>query len=123
MILEMKAAFLLHRLLDGVSSISAEDVLAMATNGGSRILNQPEIGSIAEGQAADLFLVNSKRLGFAGGLSDPVSALINTGNSQIVDMTIVNGKIVVREGRLVNVDEDLIIEAANRISREMVGGE
>lgn len=122
LILEMRAAFLMHRLLAGISSISAEDVLAIATNGGSRILNQPEIGSIAEGQAADLFLVNCQRLDWAGGLSDPVSALINTGNSQLVDLTIVNGKVVVREGRLVNVAEELIIAAANRISREMVGG-
>lgn len=120
MILEMKAAFLLHRLMSGIEAISAEDVLALATEGNSKLLNQPEIGSIEEGMAADMFMVSSQRLGFAGGLSDPVSALINTGDTQIVDITIVNGEVVVRDGQLVNVDEREIITKANRISREMI---
>ena len=119
MILEMKAAFLMHRLTSGISSISAEDVLVMATNGSRDLLNQPAIGSLKEGKAADMFMVNSKRLGFAGGLSDPVSALVNTGDTQIVDYTIVNGEIVVRDGELATVDENEIIREANRISREM----
>ncbi|AGB41007.1 cytosine deaminase-like metal-dependent hydrolase [Halobacteroides halobius DSM 5150] len=120
MILEMKAAFLLHRLVSGISSITAEDVLAMATNGGRNILNQSQIGSIEEGKAADMFMVNKNRLGFAGGLSDPVSALVNTGDTQIVDMTIVNGEIVVRNGELVAVDESEIINKANKVSQEMI---
>ena len=122
MILEMKSAFLMHRLISGIKAISAEDVLNMATNGGSKLLNQPEIGSIKEGKAADMFLVNSKRLGYAGGLSDPVSALINTGDTQIVDYTIVNGKVVVRNGKLTTYDEREIIEKANYISQEMING-
>src|SRR6056297_1500229 len=122
MILEMKAAFLIHRLTSGIKAISAEDVLGMATNGGSKLLNQPEIGSIEEGKAADLFMVSSKRLGFAGGLSDPVSALVNTGDTQIVDYTIVNGKIVVRNGKLTTYDERKIVENANRISKKMING-
>jgi len=101
MIAELKAAFLMHRLTYGISSMSAEEVLSMATNGGRDILNQTEVGSIEEGKAADMFLINTKRLGFAGGLSDSVSALVTSGDSQIVDITIVNGKIVVRDGRLV----------------------
>jgi cytosine/adenosine deaminase-related metal-dependent hydrolase len=120
MILEMKAAFLMHRLTSGIGSITAEDVLSLATNGSRDLLNQPEIGSLKEGKAADMFLVDSQRLGFAGGLSDPVSALINTGDTQIVDLTIVNGKIVVRDGELVTVDENEVIRKANQISREMI---
>lgn len=122
MIAELKAAFLMHRLIYGISSISAEEVLCMATNGGRDILNQPEIGSIEEGKAADMFLINTKKLGFAGGLSDSVSALVTSGDSQIVDITIVNGKIVVRDGRLVNIDEDEVVEKANKISQKMIEG-
>jgi len=122
MILEMKSAFLMHRLVHGMKSITAEDVLALATNGGRDVLSQPEIGSLEVGKAADMFMVNSKRLGFAGGLYDPVSAIINTGDTQIVDYTIVNGEIVVEEGELTRVDEDEIIAKANSISAEMVKG-
>jgi cytosine/adenosine deaminase-related metal-dependent hydrolase len=122
MIAELKAAFLMHRLTYGISSISAEKVLSMATNGGRDVLNQPEIGSLEEGKAADMFLINTKRLEFGGGLSDSVSALVTSGDSQIVDMTIVNGKIVVRDGRLVTIDEDKLAEKANKISRKMIEG-
>ncbi len=123
MIAELKAALLMHRLIYGISSMSAEEVLSMATNGGRDVLNQPEIGSIEEGKAADMFLINTKRLGFAGGLSDSVSALVTSGDSQIVDITIVNGRIVVRDGRLINIDEEKLIEKANKISQKMIKGE
>jgi len=122
MIAELKSAFLMHRLIYGISGISAEEVLSMATNGGRDVLNQPEIGSIEEGKAADMFLINTKRLGLAGGLSDSVSALVTSGDSQIVDITIVNGKIVVRDGRLVTIDEGKVAEKANKISQEMIKG-
>ena len=122
MIAELKAAFLMHRLIYGISSISAEEVLSMATNGGRDVLNQPEIGSLEEEKAADMFLINTKRLGFAGGLSDSISALVTSGDSQIVDITIVNGKIVVRDGRLVTIDEDKVAENANKISQKMIEG-
>jgi cytosine/adenosine deaminase-related metal-dependent hydrolase len=122
MIAELKAAFLMHRLIYGISSMSAEKVLMMATNGGRDVLNQSEIGSIEEGKAADMFLISSKRLGFAGGLSDPVSALVTSGDSQIVDLNIVNGKMVVRDGRLVNIDEEEVVEKANQISQKMMEG-
>jgi len=122
MIAELKAAFLMHRLIYGIPGISAEEVLAIATNGGSDVLNQPEVGSIEEGKAADMFLINTKRLGLAGGLSDSVSTLVTSGDSQIVDITIVNGKIVVRDGRLVNIDEDKVAEKANKISHKMIEG-
>ena len=120
MILEMRIAYLLHKLIWGVSALSADDILALATNGSRDILNQPEIGSLEVGKAADMFMIKSTRLGFAGGLHDPVSALMATGDTQIVDITIVNGKIVVKDGKLVNIDEELIVEKANKISMDMI---
>ena len=122
MILEMKSAFLMHRLVHGMNSITTEDVLSLATNGGRDVLNQPAIGSLEEGKAADMFMISSERLGFAGGLYDPVSAIINTGDSQEVDYTIVNGKIVVENGKLTNVDEKEIISRTNEISKKMITG-
>lgn len=122
MMAELKATLLIHRLIYGISSMSAEKVLMMATNGGRDILNQSEIGSIEEGKAADMFLINTKKLGFTGGLSDSVSALVTSGDSQIVDINIVNGKIVVSDGRLVNIDEAEVVEKTNKISQKMIEG-
>ena len=120
MILELKLAYLLHKLIHGIESITSEDILSIATNGGRDVLNQPEIGSIEEGKAADLFMVRSDRLGFAGGLSDPVEALVNTGTSQEVDYNIVNGKVVVRKGELTTIKEYNIIKKHNQIAQELL---
>ncbi|MCF8000832.1 MAG: 8-oxoguanine deaminase [Halanaerobiales bacterium] len=120
MILELKLAYLLHKAFHGIDSIVSEDILSIATNGGRDVLNQPEIGSIEKGKAADLIMVRSNRLGFAGGQSDPVEALVNTGTTQEVDYNIVNGKIVVREGKLTTINEDNIIEKHNQIAEKLL---
>ena len=120
MILELKLAYLLHKLIHGIKSITSEDVLSIATNGGRDVLNQPEIGSIEEGKAADLFMVRSDRLGFAGGQSDPVEALVNTGTTQEVDYNIVNGKVVVRKGELTTIKEYNVIKKHNQIAQDLL---
>jgi cytosine/adenosine deaminase-related metal-dependent hydrolase len=116
----MKTAFLMSRLIYGINAITSEDVLHIATKGGSEVINQPEIGSLEEGKAADMFLVRWDRLGYTGGIYDPISMIVNTGDSQIVDITIVNGEIVVKDGELVKVDERKIIEKANELSKGML---
>lgn len=120
MILELKLAYLLHKLIYGIDSISSEEVLSLATNGGRDLLNQPEIGSIEKGKAADLIMVKSDRLGFAGGISDPVEALVNTGTTQEVDYNIVNGKVVVRKGELTTIKEYNVIKKHNQIAQNLL---
>lgn len=123
MIAEMRLALLLHKLENGITSVGPEDILKIATQGGSKILKQPEIGSLEIGKAADLFLLDSRSLALAGGLSDPVSALINTGTSQEVDLTMVNGKIVVREGRLTTINEEEVAARTNQLAEKMLAQE
>lgn len=122
MIAEIRAAFLLHRVTSGIKAMSAEQALYLATRGSAELLGRKDIGSIEVGKTGDLFMINSQRLGFAGGQLDPVSALVHCGDTQIVDYTIVNGQIVVDEGELITVDEERIIADANRISYEMIHG-
>jgi len=120
MIAEMKSCLLLHKLQSGITSLGPEDVLQMATTGGSELLNQPEIGSLSVGQAADLFMLDCNRLALAGGLSDPVSALINTGTNQEVDLTMVAGEIVVEDGRLKNIAEREVAAKTNKLAEKML---
>ncbi len=122
MIGEMRAAFLLHRVISGIDAMSAETALYLATKGSAELLGRDDIGSIEVGNVGDLFMVNSNRLGFAGGQLDPVSALVHCGDTQIVDYTIVNGQIIVEKGNLVTIDEEKIVSDANRISNEMIVG-
>ncbi len=119
MLAELKAAFLLHRVSSGIKAVSARDILKLATKGSAQLLNRSDIGSLEVGKAADLFMVDSNRLGFAG-THNPVSALITCGSSQIVDLTMVNGEIVVKAGRLVNLDEEKLSYKAGKIADKLL---
>ncbi|MCR4429057.1 MAG: 8-oxoguanine deaminase [Caldiserica bacterium] len=117
---ELRNCLLVHKLTCGVTSISAAQILQMATVGGARVLGFEEIGTIEPGKAADLVLIDANQIGYAGALSDPLGALIYAGDSHIVDTTIVNGEILVEKGRIVKADEDEIINRANELSRKML---
>ena len=100
--------------------MSARQALWLATRGGAGVLGRNDIGALEPGKAADLVLINLDRLDFAGALSDPVAAVVYCGDSFIADTVIINGIIVLKEGHLVNVDEERITEQANEISRTML---
>jgi 8-oxoguanine deaminase len=116
---EVRNCLLVHKLTHGVSSMSAEQALRLATSGGGAVLGIPEIGSLEFGKAADLALIDLNQLGYAGALSDPLAALVYTGDNHLVKATVVNGRVVVRDGRLVGLAEEQIILQANRLSRHM----
>ena len=120
MIGEMRNGLLMHRLTFGAAAMTARDVLYLATRGGARLLGRPELGSLEIGRAADLAMINMNRLEYTGALSDPLAALIFSGINHTVDLTMVNGRIVVQDGRLVNLDEEQLIETGNRISKAML---
>ncbi len=120
MLVEMKSALLLHKLYWGIDSISSRDVLEIATRGGAELLGRPDLGSIATGQAGDLFMVDKRSVGYAGAETDPVTALLTCGDSFQADLTVVGGKVLVQEGRLKEfAEEDLNREAAQK-SRAML---
>jgi cytosine/adenosine deaminase-related metal-dependent hydrolase len=116
----MRAALLLQRVKYGAGALAAREVFRIATENGARLLNFKKIGKIQEGWAADLSLFNINRLEYAGALSDPVAALLFAGINHQTEYTIVNGKIVVRNGRLTGYDEQSIVKNANRIARKLL---
>ncbi len=117
---ELRTCLLVHRPVYGVGSIAATQVLEMATLGGAMILHRPDIGSIETGEAADLVLINSKQLGYAGSIHDPIAALIFCGGCSRINTSIVNGEIVVENGKLVNVNEQKLYEKANELAMDLV---
>lgn len=117
---EIRNALLLQRVKYGASSIRAVDVLKMATQNGAGLLNFEKIGEIKPGFAADLAVFNVKKMEYAGALSDPVAALIFSGFNHGADYTIVNGKIVVDQGRLTMFDEDKLFARASSLSQKLI---
>lgn len=120
MLLELKVMNLLHKLQHGSTALSAEDCLYVATRGSSNVLGWEDgIGSLEVGKAADLFMIDSRRLEFSGALFDDASLPIITGTSQ-VDTTIVGGKVVVKDGRLVNINEEKLALQAQLAATRML---
>ncbi len=117
---ELRNCLLVHLLTHGPESVTAYDVVRMATRGGADILGRDEIGSIEEGKAADIALIDMTRVGYAGAQSDPLAAVLYAGFDHRVDYTIVNGEVVVEEGRLVTGDEREIAREATELSFRML---
>jgi hypothetical protein len=65
-------------------------------------------------------MFNLHKLEYAGALSDPVAALIFSGFNHAADYTIVNGRVVVENGKLNGVDEDNLMDKANALSGNMI---
>lgn len=88
---------------------TAPHVLRMAVQGGARSFGAAgDFGAIAVGQKADLVLLNQQSLTFTP-LHDPVNQLVFGEQGRNVEMVVINGEIVLENGRLVTVDEDAIL--------------
>jgi cytosine/adenosine deaminase-related metal-dependent hydrolase len=101
----------------GPAEMTARDALALATRGGAQVLGRSDIGQLAPGMCADLALFDLRTLGFAGGaVHDPVGALLLCASPQAA-YTVVNGRVVVREGRLATLELEPLLERHNRLAR------
>ena len=92
----------------------------MATRGGARCLGREDIGSLEAGKAADLVLIDTRRLSYAGAGSDPLAALVFSPWPEPVDTAIVNGRVVVQGGALIGVDVPALVERAEAISQGLL---
>lgn len=117
---ELRQCLLAHRNRSGVKSMPARDVFWMATRGGAKLLGRDDIGRLGAGLAADLAIFDLNKVDYAGSLSDPLAALLFCGTGHRTKWTIVNGRVVVENGRLVNADELEIAERANRFARGLL---
>ena len=114
---ELRVAYLLHRLHSSAKAPSGYQVLKMATRGSARLLGRDDIGQLTAGKCADFFLVDSRRLELVGGEYSPADVLATVGLRSPVDYTVVNGKITVKDGHLVTIDEDRIAAEAREVCR------
>lgn len=112
---EIRVAYLLHRLSSSNKAPTGYDFLKMATRGSAKVLGRDDIGSIEEGKAADLFMIDANRLELVGTQFDYKSLLGTVGLKSPVDYTIVNGKVVIKDKEFVNIDERGLTDKANEL--------
>ncbi|MCL5951795.1 MAG: 8-oxoguanine deaminase [Chloroflexi bacterium] len=119
MLAEARQAMLLQRVQGNPGALTARQALALATRGGAEVLGREDIGSLEAGKAADFVAIDLNRVEYAGALHDPVAALVFCATPR-VDLSVINGRVVVEDGHLTTVDLPPVIERHNRIAREMV---
>lgn len=119
---EARLALLVARAGRDPAGMTSQDTLEIATLGGARVLGRDDIGSIEPGKAADLVAYNLQALGFAGAQHDPAAALVFCTPAN-VDYSIINGRVVVREGRLATLELEPLIEEHNRLSKQLLHGD
>jgi cytosine/adenosine deaminase-related metal-dependent hydrolase len=100
---EARQAMLLARVGHGPAAMTAREALEIATRGGAAVLGRDDIGALAPGMAADLVAFNVHSLEQAGAW-DPVSGLVFCAPGRVA-LSVINGRVVVREGRLLTLDE------------------
>ena len=116
---EVRQAMLLQRVAHGASAMTAREALRLATRGGAEVLGRDDIGSLAPGMAADLIGVRVDGLATAGGAVHDALASLVFCRIPNVDLSIVNGAVRVRDGRLTGVDLRALVERHERAGRAL----
>lgn len=122
MLAEIRNAMLLQRVTKGADALSPFDVLKMGTLGGAQVLRIDDfVGTLKVGNSADFIGFDLNKLEFAGGLSDPLGALVLCDPKQ-VDLSVINGKTRVKSGIIMESDLQLFINQQNKISDKILNG-
>ncbi|MER2598921.1 MAG: 8-oxoguanine deaminase [Caldilineales bacterium] len=122
MLAEARQAMLLQRVKGDATVMSAQQALELATLGGASVLGRDDIGALAPGMAADFIGYRLERLEFTGSLHDPLASLVFC-TPVNVDLSVVNGRVRVQDGRIVDIDLHPLIARHNAISRAMIRDE
>ena len=109
----MRQAAFLHKLQSGdPRTLSARTALEMATLEGARAIGlEKTIGSLAPGKRADVIVV-SMAAARQTPMYDPISHLVYTTRGDDVRTTIVNGRVLMRDRKMLTLDERAVMAAA-----------
>jgi 5-methylthioadenosine/S-adenosylhomocysteine deaminase len=119
MFTEMRTAALLQKALHGPEVLPADRALRMATIDGARALGwADEIGSIEVGKRADVIVVDLNRL-HAAPETDVVSSIVYSAQAADVRTTIIEGRIVMHDSKLMTMNEADVIAEANHEAKAL----
>ncbi len=123
MLAEARQALLLHRVGGDPAALSARQALWLATRGGAAVLGRDDIGQLAPGMAADIVGFRADTIGMAGGaVHDPLAALVFCAPQQ-AHLSVINGRVRIRDGALLGVDLPPLIARHNALARALAHGE
>ena len=121
MFTEMRTMALLQKARHGPEAMPANQALRIATIEGAKALGlDKEIGTLETGKRADLIAVNLNTLHAMPYAGDPVSGLVYSAQTSDVQTVIIDGQLVLKNRRLLTLDEESVLEETNRERAELM---
>lgn len=118
---ELRLAALIHLPRTGPTSLSAMQALELATLNGAKALGlEDEIGVLKEGAKADVITVDLSSVHSTPRSDDPVATLVYSAQSRDVRDVVVDGQVLMRDRRLMTMDEAAILEAGRSNSARLL---
>jgi len=118
LIAEARQSMLLQRVANGADAMSAREALEIATRGGAQVLGRHDCGQISVGKRADIAIWDSSGVESAG--SWDKAALLLAGPTKVKHL-FVEGRQIVRDGKMVTIDLPRLIERQNQLARALAG--
>ena len=120
---EARMAMLLQRAGGDPEAMTAREALRIGTRGGAEVLGRDDVGVLVPGKCADVIGIRVDTLPFAGAaVHDPLAAIVFC-QPQTVDLSIIDGRVRVRDGVIVDVDLDATVRRHNQIAVALARGE
>ena len=111
---ELKTVALMGKIADrDFRAVNTRDVFNAATLGGARALGRDDLGRLAPGAKADILIVDFQRAR-VGPFLDPIKALIQCCDGEVIDTVIVAGRIRVENGQVLAWDNEELLEGVRR---------
>jgi 5-methylthioadenosine/S-adenosylhomocysteine deaminase len=117
----LKTTVMLHKASTAnATAITSQQVLAMATINGAKAINmEHELGSLEKGKLADVILFNYKLPNMMP-IVDLVSQIVYCGKAENIDSVIVNGNLVLKDRKLLTMDETPIVEHTQTLANALM---
>lgn len=115
---EARQALLLQRVGFGPAALTAREALEIATLGGAQVLGRDDIGALAPGMSADLVAFDLRGVAHAGAGHDPVAALVFCQSTNVA-LSVIDGRVRVRDGQLVGIELAPLLERHRSLARTL----
>jgi cytosine/adenosine deaminase-related metal-dependent hydrolase len=118
---EARQAMLLARVSGDPGAMTAREALEIATRGGAETLGRDDVGQLTPGKCADIAAFNVQGIDHAGALHDPMAALVFCAPTKVA-FSVINGRIIARNGQLLTLDLPVLLERHNRLAGILLRG-